>query len=114
MRSASVIVESRWATTITVVDAATDWTVSRRAASLRASSWEVASSSRSTPGRRSSSARDRDPLSFAAGELHAAVANLGPQPLGQCCDERVEPSRAQHCGHIRVGCLGRAVHEVLV
>jgi hypothetical protein len=54
IRSASMTVDSRCATTSTVITLATSATVSRSAASLMASSWEVASSSSSNRGRRSS------------------------------------------------------------
>jgi hypothetical protein len=108
-----VTVDSRWATTSTVVVRAASAMVSRRAASLTASSWEVASSSSSSRGWRSRAWAMAHALALAARQPGAAMADQGVQAVGQARDLAVEPGGAQHLGQLVLAGLRSAQQQVL-
>ena len=94
MRSASLIVLSRWATRTTVLPARAVRRFSWIARSVAVSRWLVASSKIRISGLRQQRPGDRQPLPLAAGEVGPALADDRLVPLGQARDELVQPGGA--------------------
>ena len=57
--------------------------------------------------------RDRQPLALAAGELDAALAEIGVEALRQALDELQRVRRLARRAHLGVGRVGPAVAHVL-
>ena len=91
--SASTMLDTRWATMITVASAVTGCSAARSRASVARSSAENESSNRKIAGRAQQRARDREPLALAAGDVRAALRDRRLEALAASPRRSRSPAR---------------------